>query len=60
MRWWETKRVRRVIPLLTVPNASLYVYAFVLCVYRFQNSAQHTTSSDYGCRPPFKECRKKI
>lgn len=28
---------------------------------KFQHATLHTTSADYGCRPPFKECaRKKI
>ncbi|KAG6959069.1 hypothetical protein JG688_00010237 [Phytophthora aleatoria] len=27
---------------------------------KFQHAALHTTSTDYGCRPPFKECRNKI
>ncbi|KAG6580140.1 succinyl CoA transferase [Phytophthora cinnamomi] len=27
---------------------------------KFHHAALHTTSTDYGCRPPFKECRKKI
>ncbi|TMW67382.1 hypothetical protein Poli38472_012498 [Pythium oligandrum] len=28
---------------------------------KYQNATLHTTSADYGCRPPFKECtRKKV
>ncbi|RLN32362.1 hypothetical protein BBJ28_00005047 [Nothophytophthora sp. Chile5] len=27
---------------------------------KFQSAVLHTTSADYGCGPPFKECHKKV
>uniref|UniRef100_K3WNR0 Uncharacterized protein n=1 Tax=Globisporangium ultimum (strain ATCC 200006 / CBS 805.95 / DAOM BR144) TaxID=431595 RepID=K3WNR0_GLOUD len=61
-RWWDEYG------LCYLENAKLEDFTYdnriqalktKLAGSKFQNASLQTTSADYGCRPPFKECSTK-